>query len=159
VTADPSDDDIEANLRAGAVDAWQNLWRAFDRFEREVEHGRWEGGQQIDATVVDGVERPVYQMPYVRYSDAVEAIVRALYDAGAVVPFAWHDWDGMERYHGGDALMTAPVADAVRVLTAVIRSDRFCEGSLKGAVDDGTIGAALRRLRAWYEDRQPRSEG
>ena len=58
----------------------------------------------------------------------------------------------MKRYRGGGGLDAAPVADAVRIATAIVRADRFVEGALGAALDDGTLHAALSRLRQWYED-------
>jgi hypothetical protein len=153
---EPSDHDIELQLRRAPTDRWTSLWTAVDEFDWEAEHVTWGGGQQVETTVVDGVERPVFQMPYAIYSDAAQSVLRGLSGIGAVVPFSWPDWDGLERYAGGRGLDAAPVADAVRMATAVIRSDRFSEGSIGGALEDGTLLAVLRRLRHWYDHEQGR---
>ncbi len=149
---DLPDGDIEAGLRAAPVDAWAALWAALDDLERENEHMTWGGGQQVDTTVVDGVERPVTQMPYGLYSGATQRVVQALYEVGAVVPFNWPDWGGVEKYRGPTALDVAPVADAVRMATAIVRADRFSEGTIGATLEDGTFPAALRRLRRWHDE-------
>jgi hypothetical protein len=113
---------------------------------------RWGGGDQVDTTVVDGVEQQVLQMPYAVYSSAVNRVVQALYDPDAIVSFDWSEWDGVKWYRGGGGLDAAPVADAVRIATAIVRTDRFVEGALGAALDDGSFPAALSRLRQWYED-------
>jgi Family of unknown function (DUF6508) len=152
VSADPTDVDIEAILRAAQVERWRDLWAAVEDLETESQHVHWGGGQQVDTTFVDGVERPVFQMPYAVYSDQVNRAIQALYDLGAIVPFNWPDWDGIERYRTGRGLDTAPVADAIRLATAIVRADRFAEGTIASTLDDGSFIAALRRLRQWYED-------
>lgn len=73
-----------------------------------------------------------------------------LYDLGLVVSFDWPDWYRPDRYPAGDGLASAPVADAVRLLTAYVRGDRFCDAALLGGVTDGSIPAAIRSLWAWY---------
>jgi uncharacterized protein DUF6508 len=50
------------------------------------------------------------------------------------------------QYRGPTALRAASVADAARMATFVIRSDRFCEGTIDAAIRDGTFGAILERL-------------
>ena len=60
---DPSDAEIEERLRRTPPDAWASLWLAVAALEQESEHMTWGGGQQVDTTVVDGVERPVIQVP------------------------------------------------------------------------------------------------
>ena len=132
-------------------DRWDALWTAVDRLDSSAEHITWGGGGQVGTTVVDGVEAPVYQMPYAVYSDEVERLRGALGGVGAVVPFAWPDWHGIRTYRGGQNLDRAPVADAVRLLTAIIRSERFSDGSIAGALADGTLPAALSLLRRWHD--------
>jgi O-acetyl-ADP-ribose deacetylase len=152
VSADPTDVEIDAILFAAPVERWRDLWAAVEDLETESQHVRWGGGQQVDTTTVDGVEPPMFQMPYAVYSDAVNHTVQALYDLDAIVPFNWPDWDGVERFRGGRGLDSAPVADAIRLATAIVRADRFSEGTIAATLDDGTFLAALRRVRQWYED-------
>lgn len=149
---DPTDADIEGLLRRAPAYAWATLWSAVDDLQHEDEHMTWKGGEQVGTTVIDGVERPVIQMPYAIYSRATERVVQALYEVGAVVPFNWSHWDGVKKYRGAIALEVAPVADAVRMATAIVRADRFSEGTLGATLEDGTLFAALRRLRRWHDE-------
>lgn len=148
---EPSDEQIEQGLLAAPAETWPRLRAALDQLETEQEHSRWAGGEQIDTIFVDGVEQHVIQMAYVVHSEAVDQAVEVLYELQAVIPFEWSKWDGVERYRGGAGLGHAPVADAVRMTTAIIRADRFCEGTIAAALDDGTFRAALRRLWHWYD--------
>jgi hypothetical protein len=100
VAEDPSDAQIEEVLRAVPAERWHELWAAFDAVDPARTHTLWEGGQQAGTVVVDGVEKPVHQVPYAAYSDEVERLLRAISGCGLVVPFAWPDWDGLERYRG-----------------------------------------------------------
>ena len=42
-------------------------------------------------------------------------------------------------------------------LTGIVRNDRFCEGTIKATLEDGTLSAALQRLLRWYD--QERAAG
>jgi hypothetical protein len=152
-----SDRSIEKALRHSSAGLWRQLFDAARGYLSESEHGSWAGGQQIDTMFIDGEERPVFQMPYVAYSDNVGRIVSLLTEVGAVFPFDWQSWDSVERYRGPTALRTAPVADAARMATVVIRSDRFCEGTIDAAIEDGTFGAILERLLRWYDSERDES--
>jgi hypothetical protein len=145
-----SDDAVEAQLRAAPEAAWRALAEAFARMDAEAEHVTWRGGDHVDTAVVDGVERPVFRMPYAEYTEAVEQVRSCLGSVGAFVVFPWSDWDGLDRLRGPSALDDAPVADAVRMLTAIVRSERFSDGSIAGAIEEGTFGAAVRRLLRWH---------
>lgn len=153
---DLTDSDIEAILRRAQPEAWAALWSAVDALQAEHEHMTWAGGKQVDTTVVEGVERPVFQMPYAVYSPATERVVRALYDLEAIVPFNWPEWEGARMYREPSALDTAPVADAVRLLTAIVRRDRFAEGTIGASLADGTLLASLSRLRRWHDEESER---
>jgi hypothetical protein len=148
---EPSDSDIENLLLQTAPQRWETLGAAVDALLQEREYLTWDGGQQVGTVVVDGVERPVVQVPYAVYTDATERVLDAYRALGIIVAFAWPEWDGIDRSRGPTALDSAPVADAVRMMTAIIRSERFSEGSIGGALEEGTMFAALRRLRRWHE--------
>jgi hypothetical protein len=90
--------------------------------------------------------------PHPIYSDTVDAIEELLYELHIVVPFEWMAWDGVRRYTGGRGLAEEPVADAVRLATAIIRGERFFDGTIKAAIADGALSAVLARLHRWYEE-------
>lgn len=141
---DPTDDAILATISAGPPEAWEQLWAAVDELLRERPWVRW----------VPPVRRAdgVIQVGYPVYSDEMDRVERALYELGAIVPFDWLHWDGPERYPEGLGLDRAPAADAVRMLTGIFRSERFCDGSIDGCMRSGMLPRALLRLRRWYDD-------
>lgn len=148
---DPTDADLEAILRAVPEEGWRDLWAAVDSVESEESHATLEGGNQISSSVREGVEHPVFDMPYYDYSDGVDRTRDCLYALGLIVPFDWPRWDGTTRYRGPTALDDAPVGDAIRMLTATIRADRFMEGTVAITLDEGTLQSALRRIRKWHD--------
>ncbi|MFI9407826.1 DUF6508 domain-containing protein [Nocardia sp. NPDC052316] len=144
---DPSDNPaIESVLRAAPREAWHQLWSAVDdiRAEDPQALGSWRTNNR-DGSLC---------MPHVQYSEAVDRMTQAVYAVGAIVGFDWMKWDRKTAYPGGRGLETAPVADAARVLTAVIRGERFGDGIILTALNDGTLPAALQRLRTWYEQQE-----
>lgn len=131
-----TDEDLDAvvsalpSTTAEEIDGWLATLAGLERFLEVVGSGR------------DGV---LLLDPY-RYDPAVESLVRWLYDRGlVVVGFAWADWDEGRRLQPSD-LAGCPVRDAVKMLTAVVRNDRFCAGALGGALESGMVQACLARL-------------
>ena len=139
---DPSDADIERLLQAAPEERWAELWEAVAALDAEDDHGQWAGAS----------ERGQLQLPYVVYSEAVERTSSCIFALGASLPFDWPTWDGLRRYPGGRGLEAAPVAEAVRMVTAVVRADRFSEGTILAALGDGTLAAAIGRLRRWHDE-------
>jgi hypothetical protein len=154
VTEGLSDTEIEHRLHAAADQLWQDLWDALDALAGQQERGRWAGGETGETVVVDGVEKPVIQMPYVIYDEAVFDVIAKVGALGANQPFDWLAWDGLSRYPNGRGLAEAPVAEAIRLITAIVRADRFGEGTLLATLEDGTFMAAVDRLRRWYDEQQ-----
>ena len=147
--AEPTDAEIEARLAAAPAAAFDELWAAAEELAGEDRHGTWAGGDVVDTIVIDGVEREVRQMPYVERSRALDRVHAALGGVGAIVLFDWPDWGGLVRYASAGAVAEASVADAVRLVTSLVRGDRFSEGLLAAAADDGRLSAAIDVIYRW----------
>ena len=143
---------MQAALHAVPDDRWAEIAAALAEVLAEPEHLHWEGGHQVGVRVVDGVEKPVIHVPYPVYTPAVDRLRVAL--GWFVVPYAWPDWDGNQRYRRGQGMADAPATGAVRLITAIVRSERFGEGSIGGAIDDGTLAAAVQRVLAWHDEQR-----
>lgn len=150
---DPTDEELKERLAAAPASALADLWAAADDLAAEESHGSWAGGDVVGTRVVDGVEREVRQMPYVERGEVLDRVHTALGGIGAIVPFDWPNWPGLARYQTAGAVAEASVGDAVRLVTALIRGDRFNEGLLLAAADDGTLGAAIEVIRRWQASR------
>lgn len=145
----PSDD--ERRLAAQPQSKWDELWVAVDELDGSTDRFRWRGGREITDEAPAAHGRPVVVMPYVLYSDEVERVLRPLAELGVVFAFQYQypAWKQGARYAGGNGLADAPVADAARLLSAIVLADRFCEGTIAAALDDGGFDATLARLRRW----------
>ena len=95
-------------------------------------------------------ERPG-QVPYPDYGSRVQAAWTLLAQVGAVTPsYHWMQQQPPALDPGGK--LTA--ADAVRLATTIIRSERFGDGNIGAAVDAGVLQAVIAALTAWYRGRQ-----
>ena len=91
-------------------------------------------------------------MPYPVYTPEVERFRTAIGGCVLIVPFDWMGWDGLQRYHEPADLSEAPVADVVRLLVAIIRSERFGDGNLEeAALQRGLLQAAVSRLHTSHD--------
>lgn len=131
------DEAIRAALAQAGDDDWRALWAAVDELDALDAYATW--------------ETPEGQLPYPTYAEPVDRVRRQLGVLGLYVPFAWPDWAGIARYRDDPAaLADAPPTDAVRLLTAIQRSERFTDGSIEGALESGLLQTALARLRTWH---------
>ena len=117
----------------------------------EVSAGTWRGGD----TDANGV----MQMPWFEYDERLDSWRAACAGAGLiVVGFDWMRWlqtpQGIAYSRGpasAEAIGTAPSADLARLVTAIIRGDRFSEGNIAGAFESGILAAISRRAAALLE--------
>lgn len=144
---DPNDRAIESRLREAAPECWKSLWAAADELLAP------ESGLHSEWIFIAG------QTPYLRYSDEMNALLRALADAAVLVDFPWQRWDGLRRYECGHGLAEAPVAESVRVLSVMAASERFITGTAAHLLEDGTLAAALQRLRTWQDEHSAAAPG
>lgn len=145
--------EITAALQSGSAENWEGLRAAAEALSGETVFAAWAGGEVVRTTTVDGEERPVHQMPYRVYSEPVREVFRRVGALGLVVAFDWVHWEDLERYRDHPSeLEAAPVSDAVRMLIAVQRAERFFDGSTEFALKTGLIQAALARLIHWYTE-------
>lgn len=72
-----------------------------------------------------------------------------LYDKDLVIPFNWPEWDegrAMFATKGEDKFSKTSLVDVLKLLTAVIRNDRFCEGAWSEIFNNGDGVLLMKRL-------------
>lgn len=106
--------------------------------------GEWISSAQRE----DGVLQIGYWLP----SEDVARWQTALYEHHIVLPFDWAEsrWMRQMRRYSEDPgqLKRARLQTIRKVLTTLVRAERFCEGSLARTFQQGVPQAATRRLAA-----------
>lgn len=122
---------------------------ALAAFADELEAPDFDAGHWHDSEARHTPDGEVRTMPWFELSERAEAFSRAAAGNGWVQPFDWMTW--METHEGkalrGDrrALAEATPDQLQRLLTAVIRAERFSDGSLEWAFQTGLMAAIARR--------------
>jgi hypothetical protein len=138
----PADDRrLLAQLRQDDSAAWEELADAFDTLTEEDRRIGRGGGQEL--------REGVYHVFFPVYRTALMRAVTALAGIGAVTPE--HRWMGQYMPELPPDGRLHP-ADAVRAATAVVRGERFCDGTIADAVKSGLFDAIGESLRLWYRD-------
>ncbi len=93
----------------------------------------------------------VIQVGWYEMGEAGQQFVSEMYELGWVYDFDWMKWlgtpQGQQLTRGPEPIATASAADLAKVLTAIIRSERFGDGQLEGAFESGILVAIARRAR------------
>lgn len=106
--------------------------------------GRWHYSEQRD----DGV----LTMPWFELGPMGLAFVRAVGESGFMLTgFAWPDWastpEAVALRTDREALAQAAPDQLAKLLTMLIREDRFNEGALAHSLESGLIAAIARRAK------------
>jgi len=109
--------------------------------------GRWAGGERLP----DGA----ITMPYFELDERGEALLAVIGRGGWVQPFDWMTWldapDGRALAEDPERMSRATPEDLSRILTAIVRSERFGDGNIAGAVESGLILRIVRRAAELLE--------
>lgn len=104
--------------------------------------GGWAGGTE---------QAGVIAMPWFEPSGEADRFVKVAYDYGFVRDFDWMEWrqtdEAIALRDDPSALSTASEGDLAMLITALVRSDRFCEGALEAAFDSGLLTRIVERAR------------
>ena len=107
-------------------------------FLEDNKFGEWSGGDKVDGVI---------QMPHLEYSDKVIEFLKLLYGTKFLVNFDWGSWDeGRDIIGSPELIQQADLLTLRMLLTAIVRNDRFCNGALLSAIENGIIQEILNRL-------------
>ncbi|HET8785113.1 MAG TPA: DUF6508 domain-containing protein [Candidatus Limnocylindrales bacterium] len=129
---------------------------AIGAFADELEAPDFGAGQWHDSERTRTPDGDVWTMPWFELSERADAFIRTAAGSGWVEPFDWMAWvetdEGKSLREDREALARATPDQLRRLLTAVIRADRFSEGSLEWAFGSGLMAAIARRARTLLDE-------
>lgn len=144
-TAPDDDAAIVSALKSVTPEHQIQLDAAIDSFaDLDKPPATWVSPEPL-VEVVEDTDRVVGQFGYPEYHEKVTVVVDQLYQARLIVPFDWQSWATAQP-----DLQQLTIADpltAVKYLTAVVRGERFSEGTIAGAIDHGQFAEALRVIQ------------
>jgi hypothetical protein len=101
-------------------------------------------------------ERGVMTLPWYEFGPGGNALLDDVRAGGWITPFDWPAWagspDGKRLIGHPDAVATASADDLGKLLTTYVRGDRFNEGLLASAHEDGMLAAIARRAARLADD-------
>jgi len=94
----------------------------------------------------------VIQLGWFDLSDAGQSFVSEMYELGWVYAFDWMAWlrspEGKRLSSGPEPIGSASSDDLAKLITAIIRGERFGDGQIEGAFRSGILLAIARRADA-----------
>ena len=101
--------------------------------------GEWKGSENKDR---------INTIPHLIYADKVSEFIEVLHSTNFIISFNWSKWDeGKKIISDVKLIKVVDLLTLRKLITAIVRNDRFCEGTLLNAIEDGIIQIVLKRLQ------------
>jgi hypothetical protein len=152
---DPQDAKLQAILLQATPTARAQLRAAIEDVKLLIAAGR--ALTDWSPMSGDGSTKDPHVLTYPKYNNVVPQLIAALAAVNAQPDFEWMRWDRSERYPGGVGLAEAPVADAMRLVTVIVRGERFSDGAIAKAIEDHTLLSAADRIITALDDQSART--
>jgi hypothetical protein len=137
----------EDKINALTREDWKPLLELIPEIEHTAEFGTWSGGTADK----DGV----IQFPYSVPAPIVSQFLEVVYAIPIIINFDWSAWEE-GREMASDETFNFDATDLVtkcKLITAIVRNDRFCEGALVSAFASGLILKILKSIEKTVNDR------
>ena len=131
--------ELPEHLRNLSEQNWNKLFDLISQIEQTKTFG--------EVVVDQEVESGVKQFPYVNYSSLVHEFYKIVYDLKLVVVFNWMDWTEGKEIIDKQAYEGQNIITLCKLLTTIIRADRFSDGYLLSAFKHGDILAILKEMK------------
>jgi hypothetical protein len=130
----------KSKINALAYQDWRPLLALIPEIENTSKFGEWRGGGRNKEGAI--------MFPYSVSAPVVHKFLEIIYAIPIVINFDWGSWDEGREIAGNEGFDFDAV-DCVtkcKLITAIARSDRFCEGALVSAFESGLILKILKSI-------------
>lgn len=120
---------------------WQPLFELIPEIERSEEFGEMLGGNDN--------EKGEMMWPFWVEEEVITRFREIIYNLPVTVAFNYMEWDeGREMASEQDFdFDTIDVPTKCKIITAIMRNDRFCDGALISAFESGLMLALLKSIQ------------
>ncbi len=117
---------------------WKPLLDLIPRIEAQDKFGERMGGEILDDDS--------FTMPYYIESGIVNEFREIVYGIPIMIDFNWSSWDEGRKMVGDKDFdyITVDIPTKCKIITAIVRNDRFSDGALVDAFDRGLILKVLK---------------
>ena len=139
-----TEENYVAVINSHTIVDWQPLLVLIPKIQRARTFGKWISSNKGDGTI----ENP-YQIPHFYNSKLVNQFASFAYDLPILVNFSWICWDDLHTYLKDKTFDfdTIDIPTKCKVITAIIRADRFCESATAAEFKSGLIVRILKSIQ------------
>jgi hypothetical protein len=127
-------------INAFTQEDWKPLLDLIPEIEKTKSFGEFHG--------VARTENDELVLPYTVNGKLIDQFLELIYKMPIIIDFNWAAWDeGREMAGNPDFdFNTIDIPTKCKLITAVVRNDRFCEGALMNAFESGLMLRILKSI-------------
>ena len=135
------DFDYKERINAFTKKDWHPLLKLIPEIENTSSFGKVTGGG-ID-------EEGAFALPHMESYKIVDEFIQAVYSIPVVVSFNWSEWEEGRKMVSDENFDfdTVDIPTKCKIITAIVRNDRFSEGALVSAFESGLILKLLKSIQ------------
>ncbi len=133
---------LSYHLKNISQEDWERLFQFIPLIKEHESFGKMKAGEK-DA-------KGIIEFPYVIPHKVVDDFTDIMYKLNLVIDFDWGKWTAGSKIVANGSYKNHNEITLIKILTAIIRKDRFQEGLLAEAFENGTIGKILSELKRKY---------
>ncbi len=142
--------DCKIKINALTQQDWKPLLSLIPDIKNTSNFGEWCGG--------DKNKEGVITLPYSIPLPIVSQFLEIVYAIPIIIDFDWGSWDEGRKI-ASDEKFDFNAIDLVtkcKLITAIVRNDRFCDGALVSAFESGLILKILKSIESEVSDKEER---
>ncbi len=138
--------DCTDKINTYTLQDWKPLFALIPKIENTSVFGQLVGGDKNE----DGV----IQIPFSVPADIVSQFLKIVYAIPIIIAFDWNAWDeGREMARNKNFIFdSVDLITKCKLITAIIRNDKFSEGALVAAFESGLILNVLKSMEKEISD-------
>lgn len=136
-----TEENYREKINSFSENEWRQLIELIPLVEKTQKFGEMAGGEKV--------ENGVIIMPYWNQNAIVSQFQEIVYNIPIIISFDWGSWEEgriIARDENFD-FDTIDIPTKCKLITAIIRNDRFCDGVLIEAFESGLILKILRSIK------------
>ena len=140
--------DCEDRIEALTRQDWSPLLALIPKIENTSKFGEWSSGMADEEGVI--------HLPYCVPEPIVSQFLEIVYAIPIIISFDWGSWEEGRKMANDDNFNfdCTNLLAKCKLLTAIVRNDRFCEGALVSAFESGLILKILKSIEKTVNDRE-----
>lgn len=138
-----NEENYQDRINSLSKDDWEPLLKLIPEIEKTKKFGEWPS--EIEG---DGTTESPYVMPYYIEAPIVSKFVSLAYKIPIIVVFSWGNWSELNTYLKDKSFNfdTIDIPTKCKIITAIIRADRFCDGATIGEFESGVVLRVLKSI-------------